>query len=118
MKKRSVRSIHRFRVATKKYRGALEVAVAVFQANVMRRIRAVESLNDLLVRLHDVEEMVNYLIETNRRFARDDKSLAKSIELMLNVFEAEHKARRADFRAFLAERQPWDKKVKLTVASA
>jgi CHAD domain-containing protein len=113
LKKRSSLSFHKFRIAAKGYRYALEACQAVFRIDVQERIRSVETLQDLMGEAHDVELLIDYLRQSRGRADKEDKKLAACIERLIHTFTGEHQKRFALFEDYLKEKRPWMKKVRL-----
>jgi CHAD domain-containing protein len=81
MKRRTHAAFHKLRIASKQYRYALEASQAVFQMKLKSRVRALEKLQDLTGAIHNVE----VLIDTIKRRARDNKTLAKPARCMVEI---------------------------------
>ncbi|HUK82914.1 MAG TPA: CHAD domain-containing protein [Verrucomicrobiae bacterium] len=111
LKRRTNAAFHKLRIATKQYRYALEASQAVFQMKVRSRVRALETLQDLTGGVHDVE----VLLDTIQRRARDNKTLAKSARLMVEILQDDRSERFAAFERFVSTKPVWTKKIKLTL---
>jgi CHAD domain-containing protein len=101
------RRFHQFRIAAKRYRYGLETAQAAFGSRVQPRIRSVEELQDLMGAVHDAEVARAYV----RAVAT--KVVASGTAEMIDWLRAEEEKRYESFRAFVKEKRPWLKKVRL-----
>lgn len=111
MNKRTSRSFHKLRLAGKQYRYALEASEAVFQMPLSPRIRALQTLQDLMGAVHDVE----VVIDTIERRANDNKTLAQSARHMVKLLKDDRDERFATFEEFVSAKPAWTKKIKLTL---
>jgi CHAD domain-containing protein len=114
-RKQSGSAFHKLRIAVKKYRYGLEAAQAVFAVKVSARIRAVETLQDLMGAAHDVEVLEDYLGHAQARHEEKDKTLASDTGRMLKVFRIERRRRMAAVADFLNEQRTWLRKIKLKI---
>lgn len=116
LRKHSSLSFHKFRIAAKRYRYALEACQAVFRIDVQDRIRSVEMLQDRMGEAHDVELLIDYLRQSRGRADKQDKKLAACVERLINSFTCEYQKRFAMFEDYLEEKRPWMKKVRLQIS--
>ncbi len=116
LKKQGGNAFHKFRIAAKHYRYALEAGQAVFRISMDERIRAVENLQDLMGNSHDIESLLDHLRDTEQRWSQVNNELVKAIGKLIRFYKVEHKRQFALFEKFLDEKQPWSKKVTLRAA--
>ncbi|MCG3147799.1 MAG: hypothetical protein PCFJNLEI_01240 [Verrucomicrobiae bacterium] len=103
----SAAAFHKFRLAAKRYRYALEISAAVFATAAAPRIRAVETLQDRTGACHDLEVLLDTL--------KTDKGLAGARDGVLTFFREEYAAQFNRFEEFLRDERSWTKKVKLAL---
>lgn len=63
-------AFHKFRIALKHYRYALETSAAVFQVDAAGRLRAVKELQDCLGASHDLEVLLEFLGDCRNRWKK------------------------------------------------
>lgn len=91
----SPQAFHRLRIAAKKYRYALESSRAVFPAHVTERIKAVEKMQDLMGRRHDLEIVIDWLAGVR------GKKLSQQAAPVLDFFAKKSERRFAEAEKFL-----------------
>lgn len=75
--KRSARALHRFRIATKRFRYALELFRPLYGPSLERRLKAVHELQDVLGKISDYQTILNMLAGDQEIGAKVKRSLKR-----------------------------------------
>jgi len=75
--KRSARALHRFRLATKRFRYALELFGPLYGSSLDRRLKAVHELQDVLGKISDYQTILNMLAGDPEMSAKVRRSLKR-----------------------------------------
>ena len=102
---------HRLRIATKKYRYGLEIARAVFDADVGSRLEGAETLQGLMGDCHDAEVMLDCIRTARKKWSDNDKHLARDARRLIDSFEDEHNRHHNRVKKFMRGNQRWLKRV-------
>ena len=88
----SPKALHQFRIATKKFRYALELFRPVYGASLERRLKSLRELQDVLGKINDhhtVLEMLAKDKELEAKLERSIKRNSKHFRKIWNAFDAE-----------------------------
>ena len=107
------RALHKFRIAMKRYRYALETSEAVFRVSTAGRLRAVKAFQDCLGTGHDLEVLLEFLADCRRCWAKAKNTLVDPLDDMVTVFRHDQQQARDELRNLLRAERGWLKKVKL-----
>jgi len=75
--KRSAKALHRFRIATKRFRYALELFRPLYGPSLDRRLKAVHQLQDVLGKISDYQTILNMLAGDKEMGAKVRRSLKR-----------------------------------------
>lgn|GEM_PF-2559428 len=96
VRKKGAASLHRFRIAAKKYRYALEVCQSAFQLELKKEIRAASKLQSLAGKIHDEEMAADALRRV--AFPKDERELKKGCDDLIRRCERKAAGRLRKFR--------------------
>lgn len=112
-KKETANAFHKFRLAARRYRYALEACEVIFQVSYASRVGTLVELLDHMGACEDLEELVGYLKTWSRTPAARDKKLAESGRRLVEFYRQKARDELRRVERLLEEKKPWGKKIRL-----
>ena len=85
--KRSPKALHRFRVATKRFRYAMELFQPLYGSSLNRRLKAVHELQDVLGKISDHQTILDLLADDKEISAKMQRALKRKTKDFRNCWQ-------------------------------